>query len=175
MTVFDGWVANAVRSFKYNRERDRAQFLAEAMSPAFASLTRPDVIIPVPLHPKRQEWRGFNQAHVLAKHVGKSFGVSVEPALQRIRNTSAQTRSSREERLVNMEGAFALSSDWTPQANTHYVLMDDVYTTGATIGACAEALEAAGAKLISVVTIALDLQKRELDAYKDLVIAASPQ
>lgn len=175
MTVFDGWVANAVRALKYDRERDRAQSLAEGMMPAFASLTKVDAIIPVPLHPDRFEWRGFNQAEVLAKHVGEQIGVPVQAGLQRVRATETQTHSSREDRISNMEGAFALSPDWVPQPHAHYVLLDDVYTTGATIGACAEVLETAGAKLISVVAVAFDLQPRELDAYKDMVNAASSE
>jgi competence protein ComFC len=173
MSAYDGWVARAVKSFKYDRQRDRAQHLAESMIPAFASLSPVDVIIPVPLHPSRHEWRGFNQAELLARHIGKVFDVPVELGLQRTKPTDTQTHSGRDERASNMEGAFAISPGWTLQPNAHYVLIDDVYTTGATVSACAEVLDSAGAKLISVAAVAFDIQRRELDLYKDLLSAAS--
>ncbi len=173
--VYDGWIVQSVQAFKYDRERDRARHLAETMGPAFVDLGPADVIVPVPLHPTRREWRGFNQAELLAVHLGETFGVAVESALVRIRETEPQTRSSREDRLANMDGAFALSPGWKVNRSAHYVLVDDVYTTGATLGACAEVLDAAGAKAISVVTIAFDLQKRDLEIYRDRVKAASPR
>lgn len=166
MTVFDGWPAQAIRQLKYDRERARAPFLAERMIPAFQMLGKVDAIIPVPLHPKRQLWRGFNQAELLAHHLGAELGTSREPGLQRIRSTDTQTHSSREDRIANMDGAFALTDGWRPKPDAHYVLLDDVYTTGATLSACAEVLEAAGAKLISVIAVAFDLQKRELEEYR---------
>lgn len=172
-SVYDGWVAKSVQAFKYDRERDRAQYLAEFMGPAFVDLGPVDVIVPVPLHPNRQNWRGFNQAELLARHLGEMHGVRVESALVRVRETETQTHSSREDRLANMEGAFSLNPDWSIDRTAHYVLLDDVYTTGATLGACAEMLDAAGAKTISVVALSFDLHKRDLEIYRDLVRATS--
>lgn len=171
--AYDGWIAKAVQAFKYDRERDRAGFLAEQMVAALEDLESVDVIIPVPLHPKRLEWRGFNQAELLANHLGESVSAGVENGLQRVRDTHSQTQISRDDRLENMRGAFAVNPNWTINKKAHYVLLDDVYTTGATLGACAEALDAAGAHGISVVTLAFDLQKRDLEVYRDRVKAAS--
>lgn len=174
ISVYDGWIAKAIQGFKYQRERDRAVHLAEHMMPALVDLGRVDVLIPVPLHPRRQEWRGFNQAEMLALHLGEIASLPVEMGLQRIRDTATQTRSSREDRLTNMKGAFALQPGWSIDRSAHYVLVDDVYTTGATLGACAEVLDAAGAHSISVVTTAFDVQSRDLELYRDLVKAVSP-
>lgn len=172
--AFDGWVAPAIRAFKYDRERDRAAFLAEQMLPAFLQLGHVDALIPVPLHEKRYQWRGFNQAALLAKCIGGHFGVPVEHGLRRIKLTESQTRSSREDRMANMENAFALNPDWSPDPAKHYVLIDDVYTTGATIGACAGVLEGAGAQIISVLTLAFDMQPRELSLYRAILGARVP-
>lgn len=174
-SVYDGWIAKSIHAFKYDRERDRVEHLAETIGSAFVDLGPVDAIIPVPLHSKRQEWRGFNQAELLANQLGVMHAVPVESALMRVRETQVQAQSSREDRLANMEGAFSLNPNWTLDRGAHYVLLDDVYTTGATLGACAEALDAAGAKTISAVTLAFDIQKRELERYRDLVRVASTQ
>lgn len=172
--VFDGWIADAVRAFKYDRERDRAGKLAEAMGPALADLGKVDALIPVPLHPKREDWRGFNQAELLAQNLGQTFSLPVEHGLRRTRETETQTHSSREDRLANMDGAFTIDSGWSLDRDAHYVLIDDVYTTGATLGACTEALHRGGARAVSVVTIAFDLQPKELERYRDQVRNSSP-
>lgn len=174
-SVYDGWVKDAVHAFKYDRERDRVESLAEHMAPALVDLGKVDALVPVPLHPKREDWRGFNQADLLARLLGDTFTLPVESALQRVRETQTQTHSSREERHANMDGAFALNPAWSIDRDAHYVLVDDVYTTGATLGACADVLDAAGAKAISVLTIAFDVQKRELELYREQVKNSLPQ
>lgn len=174
-SVYDGWVARAIQAYKYDRERDRAQFLAEHMAPALVDIGQVDALIPIPLHPRRQDWRGFNQAELLARHLGTTFSIPVESALIRTRETAIQARSSRKDRVANMYGAFALNPNWKLNRDHHYVLIDDVYTTGATLGACADVLEGAGAKAISVVTIAFDIHANDLERYRRLVRAASPQ
>lgn len=173
-SVYDGWIAKSLQAFKYDRERDRAKHLAELMEPAFVDLGSVDAVIPVPLHPKRQDWRGFNQAELLANHLSETFGIPVESALTRVRETETQTHSNREDRLANMEGAFSTHPNWSVNRGGSYALLDDVYTTGATLGACAEVLDAAGAKTISAVTVAFDLQKRDLDRYRVSIRNASP-
>lgn len=173
--VYDGWIAKSVQAFKYDRERDRAKHLAESMGPAFVDLGSADVIVPVPLHPKRQAWRGFNQAELLAERLGEIHDRPMESALLRVRETGVQAHSSRDERLANMDGAFDVNPGWSIDRSAHYVLLDDVYTTGATLGACAEVLDAAGAKVISVVTVAFDLLKQDLEQYKVSIRNSSPQ
>ena len=172
MTVFDGWTAKAIRQLKYDREKARAPFLAERMLPAYTDLGKVSTIIPVPLHPKRHAWRGFNQAELLARSIGEHTGVATELGLQRTINTGTQTHITREDRIANMENAFDLTPGWKPDPSNHYVLLDDVHTTGATLNACAEVLDAAGAKFISLLAVAFDLQKRELAEYRMPISAA---
>ncbi len=114
-----------------------------------------DLIIPVPLHPIRRMSRGYNQSEYIAKGVGKAMGVKVlSHALRRVRNNSSQTKHSVEQRWSNVDSLFAMRKGCV-ECGAHILLVDDVFTTGATISACIEAiLKVAPDVKISVVTLA---------------------
>jgi ComF family protein len=119
---------------------------------------RIDYIVPVPLHPKKQRKRGYNQLTQFGKNLGNYFGVPyVENILLRIENTDSQTKKSAEERRKNVSKAFKIRSPGDYQGK-HFLIIDDVMTTGATIEACAETILAAipDAK-VSVYTMAVVL------------------
>ncbi len=121
-------------------------------SKAFAGV---EGIIPVPLHPRKQLQRGFNQSACFAAGLAESMGVpSYEEALIRQVHTETQTRKSSMERLQNVAKAFAVRQ---PRllAGKHLLLVDDVLTTGATLEACALALLQVGNVKISMATIAI--------------------
>ncbi len=109
-----------------------------------------ELIVPVPLHPRRERSRGYNQAAVLGELVAKHTGLAIaHDALRRLAHTKPQTEQTRRERLLNMRGTF----EATAQAKDRRVLLiDDVLTTGATALACAEALRAAGASRVRLLT-----------------------
>lgn len=174
VATYSGWPAASLHKVKYERERDRAHYLAARMMEPLTALGQIDVLVPVPLHAERLEWRGFNQSQVLARHLTDLVGTTVELALERVKPTESQTRLNREQRMANIDGAMAISPGWRADPARHYVLIDDVYTTGTTIGACAEQLSRAGATRISALTFAFDLQPNDLEAYRRLVSAASP-
>lgn len=110
------------------------------------------LLVPVPLHPVRLRSRGFNQALLLARPLGRALGLPVAPrALRRIRRTQAQPGLGAAERRVNLAGAFVVCHPATVSGR-HVVLVDDVLTTGATANACAGALRAAGASRVDVYT-----------------------
>ena len=113
-----------------------------------------DVIVPVPLHRRRQRERGYNQSEVIGRGLGRLLGIPVDiKALSRLRSTAPQAQqASRDERLRNIEGAFAARRE-TVQGQ-RALLLDDVCTTGATLNACALALRAAGAQAVWGLTIA---------------------
>jgi ComF family protein len=116
-------------------------------------MTGADLVVPVPLHRWRLLWRGYNQATLLAAQIAQSYTLPCLPhALKRLKYTRPQVGLEREKRLKNVKTAF--SADPTLVGNKIVVLVDDVMTTGATINACAIALQKAGAKEVRVLTLA---------------------
>ena len=135
---------------KYGGRRGHARVAALLMRrhlPADA-----DVLVPVPLHPRRLWWRGYNQAGWIADTLARLTGVPVaHAALRRTRATAPLRGHGREARRRAVAGAFAATA---PLVGGHVVLVDDVYTTGATAAACTEALLAGGAARVTVLTFA---------------------
>ena len=110
-------------------------------------------LVPVPLAGWRERERGYNQAFALAEALAPHWSIPVVTALQRTRMPVSQTRLTPGERLVNVTRAFAVSSAGSALVQgAHCVLVDDVVTTAATLTACADALVAGGARIISCVT-----------------------
>jgi ComF family protein len=124
-----------------------AQLMARA-----GALDAADLIVPVPLHPRRERSRGYNQAHELAKRLGHSAGIDVAVrAMRRTRDTEPLAKTMRrEERRAIVEGAFAARPDRVDRRRV--LLVDDVVTTGATLDACARALLEAGAAEVRCLT-----------------------
>lgn len=147
-------IEEMIKRYKYGRVRALAPAFAELLLPAVRQIAQEaDVIAPVPLHPKRERWRGFNQATLLAQLLASSLQIPcLDKALTRIRNTPTQTRFTRSERIKNMQGAFAPGRQ---SVYAHSVLLiDDVLTTGATLESCAEVLLQSGALEVHALTIA---------------------
>ena len=152
-----GPVLEAVHHYKYDRHMWFEDFLVELLVPC----ARPwflqhatDALVPVPLFSVRQRERGFNQAERLARRLGEAVSVPVRTnLLKRVLPTPSQTRLSRTERADNMRHAFALKKPLKLNGGS-YVLIDDVFTTGATTSACAKLLLKAGAKRVAVWTVA---------------------
>ena len=141
-----GAAQKAVHRLKYTGVRG----LASPMGAAMAQHLRrhgvsPDVIVPVPLHPSRRRERGYNQADLLAREVGRWLGAPVDGGLlARVREAPPQARSaSREERRANVAGAFKARREAVGKS---IVIVDDVTTTGATLQECAAVLRQAGAR-----------------------------
>jgi len=114
---------------------------------------KPDVIIPVPLHVKRLKMRGFNQSLLLARGIRKRLGVRLDyTSLKRVAPTKPQAGLKSADRQANVSGAFTLSNP-SVFKYTRVLLVDDVYTTGATAAECSRVLKKAGAE-VYVVTLA---------------------
>lgn len=113
------------------------------------------VLIPIPLHPIKFRERGYNQSSLLARGIAEKTGLVVrEDILHRVKNTVTQTHLDAQERLLNMERAFAISRRGDCAALSSIVLVDDVFTTGATIGAAAAVLKATGVAAVRGLTAA---------------------
>jgi ComF family protein len=146
----------AVHALKYGSLPRIADDLADAMVgllPAPGSQS-PEILVPIPLAPKRLRQRGYNQSDALAASLGRLWRLPVSrDLLARTRETATQTALTPETRLANVAGAFTPGR--RPGVNTPattFVLVDDVFTTGATLAEAARALEQAGARTIFGVT-----------------------
>ena len=139
-----------VRALKYKGVAAAAEALADGMALLFDPDAY-DLLVPVPLHSRRQRTRGFNQAAMLCLALNQRTGLPTGNALLRVRNTRTQTSLSREGRAQNVDGAFVASEPVTGRA---LLLVDDVLTTGATGHACARALKADGARRVVLLTAA---------------------
>jgi ComF family protein len=150
-------VLEVIHRYKYNRAVWFEPFLSELLiqrAAAELSGANWDWIVPVPLHPARLREREFNQAQRLAERLGKATQISVHTRLlKRVVSTKTQTWLSRAERLENVRKAFVFRGDGS-LAGARIVLVDDVFTTGATTGACARVLSEAGAGEVCVWTVA---------------------
>lgn len=152
-----GPVLEAIHHYKYNGQLWYEEFLLGLFLPAaceWFARERCDAVVPVPLFSVRKRERGFNQAERLARHLSSAVNVPMEnKLLKRTLPTPSQTRLSRTERAENMRNAFALQRQEGIRGK-YFVLVDDVFTTGATTSACAKLLLKAGAERVNVWTVA---------------------
>ncbi|HEU0153449.1 MAG TPA: ComF family protein [Arenimonas sp.] len=129
-----------------------AQLMASALPARLAGAPPPAAVVPVPLHPGRLRQRGYDQARELARPVAAALGLPLHAdALHRVRATEAQTRLDAAGRRGNVRRAFACRRGALP---AHVVLLDDVMTTGATLGECARALRRAGVRRVDAWVVA---------------------
>ena len=149
-----------IHQFKYSRALWFENFLADLLLREAAPVLRNqhwDFIMPVPLHPLKEREREFNQSALLARRLSRATNIPCdEKTLRRTRPTETQTHLSRDKRAENMKSAFSVR----PHAGLkrkRIVLVDDVFTTGATTNDCARALRDAGAEEVCVWTVARGL------------------
>ncbi len=150
--VFGGELAAAVRRWKLTGRPELTRSLARLLAPSVSTL--PDAVaglIPVPLHPRRLRARQFNQASLLAR--GLRHAPPVRELLDRFRDTASQAPLDPRARRANVRGAFA-ARDRLAIEGRHWVIVDDVLTTGATAADCTRALLSAGAARVDVLTLA---------------------
>jgi ComF family protein len=145
---YEGSLRTAIHEFKYRSRRRVATRLAAellASEAGAAVLGGAQVLVPVPLHPRRRRERGFNQAELLAAELAAGTGLEVAAgALVRRKDTAPQAGLSAAQRRENVSGAFAVRKR-AQIADRVVVVVDDVFTTGATALACARALREGGA------------------------------
>ncbi len=156
--LLSGGGRRLVHNYKYNGAQwllaDFERFAEHV--PGYLDHLRNGTLVPVPLYKKRERKRGFNQSLLLAERFARAASgeTCVQELLVRTRNTPSQTRMNREERLKNIDGAFTVHPQAIIEKGRRYIIVDDVFTTGATLNACAEALRDAGAENIHIATLA---------------------
>ncbi len=151
--VHEAVLQNAVQALKYERALGVAEPLGQRLAHCAVDLAWAfDLIVPVPLHEERRRSRGYNQAELMAIVMGRILHVPCHPhALRRIRNTRSQVGLDQTQRLENVADAFVAQEEGL--RDLRVLLVDDVFTTGATMDACARAARATGAKAVYALTV----------------------
>ena len=153
--LFEEPIRSAIHALKYRGGAQVIEVLARPLTQAWRALDMTsDLLVPVPLHKRREARRGYNQALVLAQALGAQLQLpTASRALQRVRDTASQTHLNRAARHRNVADAFAVFPG-LDLAGLVVTLVDDVATTGATLNACAVVLLEAGAKAVNALTLA---------------------
>lgn len=154
-----------VHRLKYGREIHLAAELGNLAAGVFSdrryqvALQEKWLLVPVPLHRSRLRKRQFNQAEEIARAVALKCGLQTANVLKRVRRTETQTRLTRKQRMDNLKKAFAVRTSWRGEKPVALarakgvVLVDDVFTTGSTVDACARVLRKAGVKRVAVISV----------------------
>lgn len=162
---YQGIIEKGIKKLKYRFITSVARDLVELFLSAigedkyFVSFVRREnvVLTPVPLHPRRFRWRGFNQAELLGKIIADNLGIKfISDLLKRTKQTRPQTKLKEKERLRNVKGAFNFNSqlDNLTIGQLKVILFDDVFTTGATLRECSKVLKRKGIKKVWGLTLA---------------------
>ena len=145
-----------VHALKYHHGLQVLEDIVRLMrvAPGYADFLVGSVLVPVPLHPRKRRERTYNQSELLAECCVRAVDgqATIERLLRRVVDTDSQTHYDREERQKNLKNAFALDSGVAIQPARRYIIVDDVFTTGSTLNACATVLRGAGALRLDVVT-----------------------
>ncbi|MBQ6377058.1 MAG: ComF family protein [Lachnospiraceae bacterium] len=155
--LYDDVMREIISDCKYRGRREYCRTLGVLLfevSGQFISGRRPDVIVPVPLHPHRLAKRTFNQAEEIAASFGLMAQIAVEPRLLwRVQETGAMKKLSAGERTGNLRGAFLVPDG--EEVPERVLLVDDIYTTGNTVDAAAHALKERGARRVDFLTVCI--------------------
>lgn len=162
VAAYRGAMKEALHLFKFGGKRwlsrPLGKLMAEVVKMNGDPFSQCEVVIPVPLHGRNLQSRGYNQAALLAGEVGKNLTIPVAGnVLVKVRDTPDMVGLGRSQRLTNLAGAFQTKNTRFIQGK-RILLVDDIYTTGSTVSACSEALLSAGAETICVLVAATGVE-----------------
>ncbi|MBD3291674.1 MAG: hypothetical protein GF393_02015 [Armatimonadia bacterium] len=165
----------AIIAYKFHARRNLAPVFAEMLAETVREagdpargprlpLDRCEALLPVPLHPARRQWRGFDQSELLCEHLAERLGMPMwTDVLERVRDTTPQTELSGRSRRSNVRRAFQARKSWRLRGRS-LILVDDVFTTGATLDECALTLKRAGAGAVYGLTVSRAVPYWHFDA-----------
>jgi ComF family protein len=151
--AYEGVLRKLIHLYKYGRIKTLARPLGNLLAAALPREQEFDAVVPVPLHWRRQWQRGFNQSEMLARDMARRTGIPVVKALGRVQATVTQASLGNTSRRRNVAGAFQCKRALLVEGK-RILLIDDVMTTGATATSCAQALKRAGARKVTLLTVA---------------------
>ncbi len=149
---YEGTLRELIHLYKYSRMKPLAKPLGAMLATALPRDQEFDAVAAVPLHWRKRWQRGFNQSELLAKLIARRCGIPVKHPVRRRKATEVQAGLSNTRRRQNVAGAFAGKKG--AARGLRILLIDDVMTTGATASACAGALKRAGARSVTLLTLA---------------------
>lgn len=160
---YDKSMKHSMSEFKFHSKKEYADFYIEELISNYGTWVNElslDALIPVPIHYDKYKQRGFNQADLLANGIAKSLNIPVKNnILIRNKNTTPQKLLDDKERVKNLKNAFAISDEYMKSSNKaqlkRVMLIDDIYTTGATIDVCAKVLKSIGVNEVYFMTVCI--------------------
>lgn len=148
-------LSTLIHRFKYEGAKEISKHLISLFQKMPQAISENPVLVPVPLHKRRLNMRGFNQSMVLSKEINKKWHIEISDILERHRYTRPQVELSGAKRLTNIVDAFSIKNNAEKiDPEKLYIIVDDVYTTGATLGQCAKVLKKNGARHVAGLVIA---------------------
>lgn len=168
--TYTGALRASVHKMKSANRRDYLPFFAESMTQVLMmrlSSWRPELILPVPMHPKKQRRRGYNQSELLAVRIGDITGIPVEKTLLRCTKiTPSQKELDRKERMKNLYNSFAVCEPFPKVSRV--LLVDDVYTTGSTMDEVSRILKSQGVQHVFFAVLCTGKGKKAVCTDKNL-------
>ena len=157
--TYEDLMRDLLHELKFRQKKQIATSLGKLWALHMSTIPQDSILVPLSLHPKKQRERGFNQAEVLAQQLSQKFNIPCVNALVRTLDTPPQSGLHPRQRAENVAGAFAVNSSKF-KAGRNYVIVDDIYTTGASLNECAKVLTDAGAKSVNCLTLSIVEKKR---------------
>ncbi len=157
--AYGGGIKRAIAALKYEHLPQLAKplgyWLGEAwLKSPISQTTKKLIVVPIPLHPSKLKQRGYNQAELLAQSFCQFTGLPSQNGLERVRATEAQFGLSKSQRQQNLTNAFRVSKKLKVKSNNAVLLIDDIYTTGATVKSAAKTLQQQGIQVYGLVAVA---------------------
>jgi competence protein ComFC len=160
--LYEGEIKKLIYDFKYHDKLYLKKLFSELIIEELidSDMDRADLAIGVPLSLKRENRRGYNQAELISSYISGKLGIkSGEGLLIRVKETSAQKELGSAQRLKNLQNAFEVKAPEKISGKT-ILMVDDIYTTGATLNECAKTLLECGAKAVNIATIATAVERK---------------
>lgn len=169
--TYSGRMRDSVYRMKFQNRRDYLPFFAEAMNQALAGRLRrwrPEMILPVPMHPKKRRRRGYNQSELMAGELARLTGIPMKKDVLRcVRLTADQKKLGRRDRQENLRGSFAVEGDLSGVCRV--LLVDDVYTTGSTMDELSRVLKNHGVRQVYFVVLCIGKEKDGMHSPKTVL------